>query len=104
MSFTRRQVFDPAQSSLNTIDLAVVDDSEPLVRTVLCRTVANTLSMGFVVRKWSQCSGGEAVERKQCVAIFRQALDRLVVLRCVILGEDMLIPRKSLTIPISNRP
>ena len=70
MRFTRRQVFDAAQSSLNTIILAVVDDSEPLVRTVLCRTVANTLS-GFVVRKWSQCSAGKAVERKQCVAIFR---------------------------------
>ncbi len=32
----------------------------PLVRTVLCRTVANTLSMGFVVRKWSQCSAGKS--------------------------------------------
>jgi hypothetical protein len=30
------------------------------VRTVLCRTVANTLSMGFVVRKWSQCSAGKS--------------------------------------------
>ncbi|MEY9405322.1 hypothetical protein ABIF79_011761 [Bradyrhizobium japonicum] len=37
---------------MNTINLAVVDDNEPFVRTVLCRTVANTLSMGFVVRKW----------------------------------------------------
>jgi hypothetical protein len=36
---------------LNTISLAVVDDSDPFVRTVLCRTVANTLSMGLVVRK-----------------------------------------------------
>jgi hypothetical protein len=33
--------------------------------------------------------GGEAVERKQCIAIFRQALDRLVMLRCVFLGEDV---------------
>jgi hypothetical protein len=49
-----------AQSSLNTINLAVVDDNEPFVRTVLCRTVANTLSMGFVVRKWSQCSAGKS--------------------------------------------
>ena len=31
--------------------------------------------------------GGKAVERKPCVAIFRQALDRLVVLRCEFLGE-----------------
>jgi hypothetical protein len=49
--FSRRHVFDVAMTSLNTISLAVVDDSEPFVRTVLCRTVANTLSMGFVVRK-----------------------------------------------------
>jgi hypothetical protein len=28
-----------------------VDYNEPFVRTVLCRTVANTLSMGFVVLK-----------------------------------------------------
>jgi|SRR5450755_2790405 hypothetical protein len=31
--------------------LTVVDDNEPFVRTVLCRTVANKLSMGFVVLK-----------------------------------------------------
>jgi hypothetical protein len=37
--------------NLNTISLAVVDDNEPLVRTVLWRTVANTLSMGLVVLK-----------------------------------------------------
>jgi hypothetical protein len=42
--FSRRQVFDAAITSLNTISLAVVDDNEPFVRTVLCRTVANTLS------------------------------------------------------------
>jgi hypothetical protein len=33
--------------------------------------------------------GGEVVERKQCVAVVRQALDRLVVLRSVFLGEDV---------------
>ena len=38
-------------SSLKTISLAVSGDSEPFVRTVLCRTVANTLSMGLVVRR-----------------------------------------------------
>ena len=37
--------------NLNTISLAVVDDNEPRVRTVLWRTVANTLSMGLVVLK-----------------------------------------------------
>jgi hypothetical protein len=48
---SRRQVFDAAMTSLKTISLAVVVDNEPLVRTVRCRTVANTLSIGFVVRK-----------------------------------------------------
>jgi hypothetical protein len=48
---SRRQVFDAALTSLNTISLAVVGDNDPLVRTALCRTVANTLSMGLVVRK-----------------------------------------------------
>ena len=33
-------------TSLNTISRAVVGDSEPLVRTIRCRTVANTLSIG----------------------------------------------------------
>ena len=41
-------------TSLNTINFAVVDESEPRVRTVLCRTVAKTLSIGFDVRKCSQ--------------------------------------------------
>src|SRR5258708_3081274 len=49
--FDGRQVFDAAQSSLKTISLAVVGDNELFVRTVLCRTVANTLSMGLVVRR-----------------------------------------------------
>jgi hypothetical protein len=92
--FRRRQVFDAAQSSLNTIILAVVDDSEPLVRTVLCRTVANTFLNGIRRPQVVPMLGGKAVERKQCVAIFRQARDHLVVLRCVFLGEDVLIPTR----------
>ena len=47
-------------TNLNTISFAVVDDNEPRVRTVLCRTVANTLSIGFDVRRWSQCSAGKS--------------------------------------------
>ena len=47
-------------TSLKTISLAVVGDSAPLVRTVRCRTVANTLSIGFEVRRWSQCSAGKS--------------------------------------------
>src|SRR5439155_2457672 len=46
--FSRRQVFAAAMTSLNTISRAVSCDSAPLVRTVRCRTVANTLSIGFV--------------------------------------------------------
>ena len=45
---SRRQLFAAAITNLNTISRAVVGDSAPLVRTVRCRTVANTLSIGFV--------------------------------------------------------
>ena len=37
--------------SLKTISPAVSCYSAPLVRTVRCRTVANTLSIGFAVRR-----------------------------------------------------
>ncbi len=43
-----RQDFEAAITSSNTISRAVVGDSEPLVRTVRCRTAANTLSIGLV--------------------------------------------------------
>ena len=56
--FSRRQVFAAAMTSLKTISLAVIGESAPLVRTVRCRTVAKTLSIGFEVRRWSQCSAG----------------------------------------------
>ena len=36
--FSRRQVREAAITSLNTISLAVVGESAPLVRTVRCRT------------------------------------------------------------------
>ena len=49
--FSLRQVFEAAITSLKTISLAVDGDSDPLVLTVLCRTVANTLSIGFEVRR-----------------------------------------------------
>src|SRR5712672_265334 len=58
--FNRRQVFAAAVTSLNTMSLAVVADRDPFVRTVRCRTVANTLSIGFDVRRWSQCSAGKS--------------------------------------------
>src|SRR5881394_1890179 len=46
--FNRRHVFAAALTSLNTISLAVFADRAPFVRTVRWRTVANTLSIGFV--------------------------------------------------------
>ncbi len=45
---------------VNTISFAVFCYSAPLLRTVLCRTVANGLSMGFEVRKWPQCWAGNS--------------------------------------------
>ena len=45
---------DAAISSLNTVRRAVSCDSAPFMRMVRCLTVANTLSIGFEVRKWSQ--------------------------------------------------
>ncbi|MGC0394378.1 hypothetical protein ABIF91_006764 [Bradyrhizobium sp. USDA 241] len=58
--FNRRQVFDAASMSLNTISFAVCCDSDPLVRTVRWRTVAKTLSIGFELRRWIQCSAGKS--------------------------------------------
>ena len=49
-----RAIFDAAITSLNTMRRAVSCDSAPFMRTVRCLTVANTLSIGFEVRKWSQ--------------------------------------------------
>ena len=45
--FSLRQLFAAAITSLNTISLAVVGERAPLVRTVRCRTVAKTLSIGL---------------------------------------------------------
>ena len=58
--FSLRQVFAAAETRVKTISFAVFCDRAPLVRTVRCRTVANTLSIGFVVRRWSQCSAGKS--------------------------------------------
>ena len=38
----------------------------PFVLTVRCRTVANTLSIGFDVRRWSQCSAGPPKQATIC--------------------------------------
>src|SRR6266852_5743479 len=42
------------------MSLAGFADRAPFVLTVRCRTVANTLSIGFDVRRWSQCSAGKS--------------------------------------------
>ena len=52
----RRQLFCAAWASLKTMASAVLLERHPLDRTVRCRTVANVLSMGLVVRRCFQCS------------------------------------------------
>jgi hypothetical protein len=47
-------------TSVKTAGRAVVGDNHPFGRTVLCRTVVNTLSTGLDVRRWPQCSAGES--------------------------------------------
>ncbi|MBB4200838.1 hypothetical protein GGD83_004667 [Rhodoblastus sphagnicola] len=50
---------------MKSISRAVSCDSAPFVRTVRCRTVENTLSIGFVARRCAQCSAREVEERQQ---------------------------------------
>src|SRR5881392_3058568 len=56
----RRQLFSAACASLKTMATAVLFERHPLERTVRCRTVANVLSMGLVVRRCFQCSAGKS--------------------------------------------
>src|SRR5438045_836756 len=56
----RRQLFSAACASLKTMAIAVLVERHPLERTVRCRTVANVLSMGLVVRRCFQCSAGKS--------------------------------------------
>ncbi|MET4031066.1 hypothetical protein ABMB68_004575 [Bradyrhizobium sp. RT4a] len=86
---SRRQVVNVVITSLNTIGLAVVGDKEPFVRKVLYRPVANTCSMGLVVRKSSPMFGKKILEGQQCVAILDQAFDRPAILGAMLLGEDV---------------
>ena len=55
---TARQRSWAASMSLNAIASPAVREPGPRVIFVRCRTVANVLSMGFVVRRWIQCSAG----------------------------------------------
>src|SRR5271155_123422 len=56
----RRQLFSAACASLKIMAIAVLFERHPLERTVRCRTVANVLSMGLVVRRCFQCSAGKS--------------------------------------------
>jgi transposase InsO family protein len=56
----RRQLFSAACASLKTMAIAVLFERHPLERMVRCRTVANVLSMGLVVRRCFQCSAGKS--------------------------------------------
>jgi hypothetical protein len=69
------------------MSLAVLADRAPFVRTVRCRTVAKTLSIGFDVRRWSQCSAGKSKKASSASRSFvRQAT---AVLGAVFVGEHV---------------
>src|SRR5260370_21786311 len=56
------------------MSLGVFADRAPFVLTVRCRTVANTLSIGFDVRRWFQCSAGKSKKASSASRSFvRQA-------------------------------
>jgi hypothetical protein len=52
-------------------------------------TVANELSMTFVVRRFFQCLAGEVVEGELRIAILDQTLDRLLVIDAPGLDEGV---------------
>ena len=51
----------------------VLFERQPLDRTVLCRTVANVLSIGLVVRRCLQSSAGKSQKASSCLTVLRQA-------------------------------
>ena len=55
----RRKFLDAAVTSLKTISRGGSLDSAPFVRMVRCRTVENTLSIGFVVSRCARYSAGK---------------------------------------------
>ena len=58
--FSARQFLDAHSISLNTIVRQAIRVPQPLVRFVRSRTVANTLSIGLVVRMCCQCWAGKS--------------------------------------------
>src|SRR4051795_12057393 len=87
--FSLRQVFAAAITSLKTISRAVEDDSDPLVLTVLCRTVREHAFDGVRSSQVIPVLGREVVEGQQGLAILPQALDCPGVLRPIFLSEDV---------------
>ena len=57
-AFTARQRACADSMSLNAIARPAAREPGPLVILVRCLTVANVDSMGFVVRRCTQCSAG----------------------------------------------
>src|SRR5215468_3285854 len=64
------------------MSLAVFAERAPFVRTVRCRTAANTLSIGFDVRRWSQCSVGKS---KKASSASRSLVRQATALSCLAL-------------------
>ncbi len=60
LPFRRRQPSLAAITRLNTVVTAVRCDRQPVLLTVRRLTVANTLSIGFVVLTCRQCSAGKS--------------------------------------------
>ena len=57
-ALTARQRLWAASMSLNAIASPAAREPGPLVTFVRSRTVENVDSIGFVVRRWIQCSAG----------------------------------------------
>ena len=57
-AFTQRQRSCADSMSLNAIARPEAREPGPLVTLLLCRTVARVDSIGFVVRRCTQCSAG----------------------------------------------
>ena len=88
--FRRRQVLAAEDTSLKTMSLAVLGDSDPLVRTVRCRTVANTLSIGFDVRRWFQCSAGKSKKVSRASRSFVRQATALSYLAPYLLAKTLI--------------
>jgi hypothetical protein len=68
-------------TSLNTMARAAAALPAPRVTLVRSLTVEKVDSMGFVVRRWTQCSAREVVEREQLAPVVGDLRDGLGPLR-----------------------